>query len=163
MNEITKLGLFVSDPAVGQRNFHFITQINGLLANNINVDACAFYNTVAPPCVKPNFALVPAADIWGFHDGLIITTDIDTTLMAIKTCNSSKIIFYIDDLEWTRPNKQDFLYNIPAYRSNLVELVTPSVQYAKLVENYSNRKVSVVIPNYDLLQILKRFTNVNIR
>jgi hypothetical protein len=83
--------------------------------------------------------------------------------MATKTCNSSKIVFYIDDLEWMRNGKNNFLYNLQAYRSPLVELVTPSLNYAKLVENYSNRKVSAVIPGYNVTELIKRFTNANIR
>jgi hypothetical protein len=161
MNKFTKIGLMLQNLNASQKAYMFIQQLNSLVSNNTNVDACVFFNEVSLPCVKPMFSVSPALELWGFHQGLVITTDIDTTLMAIKTCTSSKVIHYIDDLEWTRKNKQDFLYNLPAYRSQMVELITPSVSYAKLVENYCNRKVSAVIPGYDLNEILKRFTNAN--
>jgi hypothetical protein len=163
MNKTTKIGVLLKDLHASQKSVLLINQLNTLVNNYINLDACMFYNDISVPSIKPRFSISPALNIWGFHDGLLITTDIDTTIMATKTCNSSKIVFYIDDLEWMRNGKNNFLYNLQAYRSPLVELVTPSLNYAKLVENYSNRKVSAVIPGYNVTELIKRFTNANIR
>lgn len=148
-----KLGLFVNNMSSSERNFCFMTQFNNL-ASNHNIDTRIFYQNICTPCIPLDCSIMPSSEVYGFHNGLLITTDIDTTLIAVKAPISSKIVYYMDDIEWMREGKQNFLYNLGAFGSPYVTIIAKSNDYAKCMRDYTGRIVSVV-SNYNLEGIIQ--------
>ena len=97
-----------------------------------------------------------SSEIWNF-DGVLISTDISTTLSSLNSSSVCRRLFYVWDLEWTRQEGKDYDYVSKAYNHKEVELVSRSVDHSPLLENYSNKNVSGVVNDFsfkDLKEIL---------
>jgi hypothetical protein len=148
-----KIGVALKDLSPSERNFMFMAQLSEKTTKP-DVDCRIFYQNLEPTCVNPlNCALMPLAEMFGFQDGILITTDIDTTLFAINAPISSKIIFYVDDIEWMRGNN-NYLQNIKVYQSKYCSVICKSADYSRYLNNYANISTPVV-EHYNLEGILK--------
>jgi hypothetical protein len=143
-----KLGIFLDDMNVSERNYCFITQLN-----QVNCDTRIFYRNLTQPCIELKCSIMPSSEVYAFNNGVLITTNIETTIIAAKAPISSKIIFYVDDIEWMRNRKYDYFHNLQAYSNKYVTLISKSQHYADCLYNYCNRQ-SRVVPNYNLERIL---------
>jgi hypothetical protein len=148
-----KLGIFVDDMNVSERNYCLIEQLNQISYRN-GCDTRIFYRNLTPPCIELNCASMPSSEVYAFNNGVLITTNIETTIIAARSPISSKIIFYVDDIEWIRNGKYDYFHNLQAYGSKYVTLISKSQQYADCLYNYCNRRTRVV-PKYYLEGILQ--------
>jgi len=112
------------------------------LANKIQ-NSILFFEQLTPPCVPINCATMCLTETMNFQ-GTLITTSIANTLLVNKLINRNavKLIFYVWDLEWLRPGKQNFLYNIEAYKIPDV-LVVRSQEHLFPLLNYCGRKPEV--------------------
>ena len=90
-------------------------------------------------------------EAWSF-DGVLISTNLETTKMMMACIKSTKKFFYVWDLEWIR-RKKNYMYNLQAYQN--IELITRSFEYARLLENYCNKKVKAIVPDFNLYGILE--------
>lgn len=148
-----KIGVSLKDLGPSERNFMFMAQLDKMTSTE--VDTRVFYQNLEPLCINPaQFALMPMSEMFGFQNGVLITTDIDTTLFAVNAAISSKIIFYVDDIEWMRTGKQNYLYNLRAYQSKYCTIICKSYDYARYLNNYANVP-SKVVEHYNLEGILK--------
>jgi hypothetical protein len=88
--------------------------------------------------------------------GTIITTTLDTTTLALarNTRKDNQIIFYVWDLEWTRPQNNDYLSNYHIFNT-AHKLVARSANHAKAIENYCNRKVDSIVEEFNVQEIIK--------
>jgi hypothetical protein len=149
-----KIGITLKDLSASEKNFCFMSQLSDM-CESAQIDGTIFYQNLERACVNPLLTgLMPLASIYGFHNGILITTDIDTTLFAVKAPISSKIIFYMDDIEWMRHGKQNYVYNLNAYKSKFCTVVCKSEDYARYLYNYANIKASVV-SGYNIKGILE--------
>lgn len=157
-----KLGIFLDDMVSSERNYCFMEQLNQIDLGKY--DTRIFYRNLTQTCIELNCSIMPSSEVYGFNNGVIITTNIETTIMAAKAPISSKVIFYVDDIEWMRPGKQEYLLNLQAYSNKYVTLISKSHQYADCLYNYCGRKPPVVT-SYNISEILthgyfKNNTNV---
>jgi hypothetical protein len=76
--------------------------------------------------------------------GTLVTTNIANTLMCNKLINRNavKLIFYVWDLEWLRPGKQNFLYNVEAYKIPDILVVRNKEHFFPLL-NYCGREPQI--------------------
>jgi hypothetical protein len=83
--------------------------------------------------------------------GLLITTTINNTITArnLINKNTTKLVFYVWDLEWLRAGQNNFLHNIQAYRAPDM-LIARSTEHVYPITNYSNRQPIVI---EDFLQV----------
>lgn len=153
MSKVYSIGVILPDLSSSQLAYYATKNINMLLTTSNKHDAVIFYETLAPVHTLPRCATMNISEIWSFH-GTLISTNIDNTLQSIKAINNAKKIFYIWDLEWLRQGKQNYLYNIRAYRSNKVALVARNKDHAKAIEDYCNRKVNGIIDNFQINNFL---------
>lgn len=149
--QCNKLGIVIPHLGVSQTAFYVINETNKFIKST-HTDCVLFYESVVLPCIKPLCSTLCVNGIVNFN-GVLITTTIDTTIMATKINNVSKIIFYLWDVEWLRIGNQNFLYNLQAYRSN-VELICRTKDHIDLVKNYCNRQDVRVVENFELKKIL---------
>jgi hypothetical protein len=89
-------------------------------------------------------------EIWPFK-GKLIATSIETAIAVNNVVSEVERYFYVNDLEWIR-GKSDFIHNMQAFHSN-IRIFARSKEHAKIIENYSNRKVLKVLPYFDVKEI----------
>lgn len=109
------------------------------LANQLN-NAVIFFEQLIAACVPVKCASMCLSEMAAFN-GILITTNVENTLMAseIINRNQTRLIFYVWDLEWLRPNKNNYLYNLQAYHTPDV-LVVRHPEHVAPLANYCNRQ-----------------------
>ena len=147
-----QLGLILPHLGASQLSYLAIHHANHM--NRQGNPVILFYEDLVEPCIPLISPCMNVNEIWGF-DGLLIATSIDSCLAMINAPNPSKKVFYVWDLEWLR-GKTDFEYNNRAYRHEKVELVCRSESHADILENYSNRRATV-IPDLFLPKFVELF------
>ena len=106
-----------------------------------------------PPCMPIRLACMNISELYGFN-GIVISTDLESSSMMLSAINNTLKFFYVWDLEWLRPNKSNFLSNMNIYRNPNLELIAQSEDHAKAIENYCNRKPKLVVQNLNLTEII---------
>lgn len=154
------IGVLLPHLGSSQKSYTSISYINHILTNSALYDFVLFYENLVNPCIKPLCAVMNISEIWSF-DGILISTTLDNTSFAIKSIKPRRKLFYIWDLEWER--KHDFNYNINIYRSQEIELIARSISHQNAIENYCNRKVNAVIPDFNLYTMLDYIGKTNER
>jgi len=131
---MTNLGLVVSHLGASQATYEAIS-----LANSVT-DAVIFFEQLVPPCTPVHCATMCITEVMNFG-GILVTSNIENTLMANRVANRNriKLIFYVWDLEWLRPNKQNYLHNLEAYTIPDV-LVVRNEEHVSPLANYCNRQ-----------------------
>ena len=103
-------------------------------------DAVIFVEQLIAPCMPVHCASMCITEAVSFG-GLLITTNIENTMMASEIVNRKKVklVFYVWDLEWLRPNKANYLYNLKTYNTPDV-LVVRHKDHVSPLTNYCNRQ-----------------------
>ena len=149
MQKVFSVGIIVPSFLSSQMVYYSTKYTNVLLSQSNLYDIVFFYEQLAQMHLKPLCACMNISEIWSFS-GLLVSTTIHNTILASKAIIPAKKVFYVWDLEWLRPGNQNYLYNIQAYRSPHIELVARSMDHAQVIENYCNRQVKAVIPNFQI-------------
>lgn len=131
---MNSLGIVLPHLGSGQITYEGIS-----LANKAS-DAVIFFEQLTPACMPIHCGTMSLTEIMNFG-GLLVTTSIDNTILASKLANRKavKLVFYVWDLEWLRPGKQDFLYNYGAYQLPDI-LVVRNEEHVAPLFNYCNRQ-----------------------
>lgn len=137
-----------------QISYHASVQINSFVRQytDSNIITCCLNNTPQKFAIKT--ANVPLTELNSF-DGLIITTDIDTTMFAKNLVRRNDILFYVWDLEWLRAGRKDYFRNIQAYRDVL--LATRSKSYAVELMKYTGVMTNLITPNFNIPQLINGY------
>jgi len=143
------IGIVVPHLGSSQIGFTAIKAIEKIEDNKV-----IFFENLVPSICSLNCAKLCVNELTHFH-GTLITTNIDNTILGLNLCNrkKTKVIFYVWDLEWLRKGKNNYLYNLQAYKDANV-LIARSIEHAGPIENYSNRK-PLVIESFNLEEILR--------
>lgn len=147
-----KMGFLLPHLGSSQAAFCTINTAN-IMFGQTDVDITIFYKELFQPCSKPLCATMNATEIWSFN-GILVSTDIDTTIMSLNAISPARRLFYVWDLEWMRRAKHDFMYNMRAFRDPRVELIARSHSHAYVIDNYANRAVNAIIPDFNIKNIL---------
>ena len=109
------------------------------LANKIE-NSVLFFEQLVAPSIPIKCSTMCVTEMMNFS-GTLVTTNIENTRMANKIANRNgiKLIFYVWDLEWLRPGKQNYLYNIETYHMPN-ELVVRNEDHIGPLQNYCNRQ-----------------------
>ena len=128
------IGIVVPHLGLSQISFSAIS-----FANKEN-NAVLFFEQLITPCIPIKCATMCVNELMSFR-GSLITTTIESTLMANELINKNVAdhIFYVWDLEWLRPNKNNYLYNLKAYNC-ADKLIARSEEHADPIRNYCNRQ-----------------------
>ncbi len=156
MQNTKKIGIIVKDLSPSYLSFCLIDMINKQVEETPDYDFTIFYENRYPNSLDVLCSTMSSSEIWNF-DGVLISTDISTTLSSLNSSSVRRRLFYVWDLEWTRQEGKDYDYVSKAYNHKEVELVSRSVDHSPLLENYSNKKVSGVVDDFsfkDLKEIL---------
>jgi len=155
--ENNQIGFLVNDLTASHLAFSLIKNLNEYESNS---DFVLFFENASSSIIKPNFPIMAATEVWNFG-GVLISTDINTTLTLKKCFAPKKKIFYVWDLEWMRNRMgqtKSFEVLIQAFSDEKIELVARSKDHAKAIENLSNRKVKSIVENFNIEKLM-RITN----
>jgi hypothetical protein len=101
MPPLRRLGLALDSVGANQLAYLAIRLGNEALAAGELDDFTLFFNRPARPCLPPCFALLPAAELWGYP-GPVVATSLDTAAQLLAVPGSQPRYFLPWDLEWLR-------------------------------------------------------------
>lgn len=144
----------VKDFSHSQANFFFIKNTNEFLQKYIGFDIIGFYEALAAPCITPNFATMQLSEAFSY-DGTMIATTLNTAHKLIGFPASKNKLFYVWDLEWLRMPFKEYnaLYSI--YGNPELTLIARSQEHKRVLEMAWNRKVDLVIDNFDMEKLVQ--------
>lgn len=129
-----------------------------LMQANQGIDDYEFFlfaENIQPLCLPPKVACMDVAEIYGLR-GLLIATSLSGAERLIQLNDTFPRIFYIWDLEWLRPNNNNFLHNINIYRHPKLKLVARSNDHALEIANYTNIQPHV-IEHFNIQEIVNKY------
>ncbi len=157
-DKIISIGVVLEDLSASQKTIEFISHANDFLMNSIDVDLSVFTLNAVPPCIKPNFPVLPARDLYSFQD-IAVATSLETLQVAIES-NASKVFHYVFYPEFLsqnaiyRHNQLNHWYTLP----NVIRFAR-CLDYKDVVEEEFGCKVlDEVLPFFKLdglLNIIK--------
>lgn len=146
-----KLGIFLPHIGYSQNAVTAISYMNSMIIKHEDIYPSIFIKEIEMSVVKPR-TLVTSADKLYNYDGHVITTNLDTTYIALNCKRLQSINFYVAELEWTF-KVGNYMSNISIYRNAKVNLICPSIDYANALKNYCNVTVEKVIPGLNIYEI----------
>jgi hypothetical protein len=147
-----KLGIFLPSLGYNQNAIQAISAINTLIGIDNTVYPTFFYKRIDAFRLKAKTIATTFDRIYQY-DGHLITTNLDTTYIALQ-CNRLKSInFYVSELEWTR-RIGNYISNSSIYKNKNVNLICPSSEYA--LDNYCGVKVQDIITGFNIYEIVAR-------
>lgn len=156
-----KLGIFTNDLSMSQKGYYLIKNLNDLVDKHPLWNICVFRTIRSPLPVKPNFAIMAQGDGWGF-EGVVISTDLDTTYKIKQLFRPQKRYFYVWELEWLYMD-DIVLYStlVPVLLDPDVELITRSEEHNLAIQN-AWKKPKFIMDNFDY-KILEKIVQCNMK
>ena len=154
-----KISFLLPHTGSSQLSFFLINEINKMSQTHPEIDAIIYCENKHKNCIPANFAVMDMSDAWA-NDGPVIATTLSTA-QKMLSFPSRKKIFYIWDIEWIRnsPVKTlEYEEYSNVYTNKSLELIARSEAHKKIIENAFNRKVSHVVSDFDMSQILEVLT-----
>lgn len=148
-----KLGVLVRDLGPSQFNYYCIRNANVALKSGKVADFVAFYENLTKPCLTPNFAIMQAAEAWGY-DGVLVATTLSTAEKLIRFPSAQRKLFYVWDLEWLRMGQKSYRALQAVYGHSRLRLLARSAEHARLIGEVWNREAAIV-DDFDLPALLK--------
>ena len=152
MQKINQTGVILEELSSSQISYFAIKNINEHVEDNSD-DFVVFVENMTGTVIQPQFATMGINEIWSFN-GPTIATSVSTALSLLKSHSATKKYFYVWDLEWARSHGKDYDYNITAYIDPKLKLIARSKDHAVAIENYCNRKVSGIVPNFNITKLM---------
>jgi len=136
------------------------------LVDNTNLSQCVYYmtrafnkmNDLSPFCyytdlstqaLKCNFSVLNCYYANHYVGGPIFATSLETLNVLINLNIRASKFFYCWDLEWLRDSKFSYSDNMGSLNNEYITIVARSESHARCIENYSNKKVSHIIENWE--------------
>jgi hypothetical protein len=131
---MNNLGIVVPHLGASQAAYEAIQ-----LANSHD-NVVLFFEQLVTPCMPVQSATMCVNELMSFR-GTLVTTNIENMRMAHKlvNLNTTRLIFYVWDLEWLRPNKNNYIYNVETYHMPHV-LLARHEEHVGPIFNYCNRQ-----------------------
>ena len=108
--------------------------INKLVLTQYMISPILFFQTNGKTSILPQCCQLQQHHAWGF-DGVLISTDIETTYVLAQCLKPRKKLFYVYNIEW--PNLS-------------------SLKYAELQKIYQNPEIDLIAKNEEDFKILER-------
>lgn len=149
-----RLGFLVStmDSEVGTT---LTTSINRFYDTRYDADLLMFYQELTYVDKVPMFACFNSTESYDFS-GDIMATDLVGAANLLRCPGPRKRYFYVGDAEWScHRTSMTYLDFVSVYRNPLLQILTPTVEMAGLVQTTWNRGVHAVVDLSDMEGVLK--------
>lgn len=160
MNKMRKLGFGVPNFGANQLAYQLIINCNEYLKENYKSDIIGFYENLNKYSINPNFSCMHAAELWGY-DGPVVACNLNMANDILKIPTIPRKFFYVWDLEWTTMEDKEYGKLKEVYSNPELTLITRNIDYAEIIENMWNVRVSYIIPNLDIERIASIAWNRN--
>lgn len=132
------LGILINKPGMNQLFLTMVQELSKLDSDiNITVFACDYGPTLN--CSFPVMDIVHAYN----YEGILISTDLYTSMILLNTLCPSKRFFYVWDCEYMyMPQTASNMRNI--YTNNKIELIARNEFRAKLLEKTWKKPHSII-------------------
>ena len=153
---LSKISFLVPHTGSSQLAFFLINELNKMAETNPEIDAIIYHENKHRNCIPANFAVMSLSDAWA-NEGPVIATSLSTA-KKMGSFASERKIFYVWDIEWIRNNHmQTFQYEqySDVYTDSSLELIARSESHAKIIENAFNKKVSHIVSDFNMSEILE--------
>lgn len=145
-----KVGLILKDCGNSQSSFFGISSINTSCLDD-DADYSIFELNHVDPITRIRCGVFPITLAY-LYDGVLISTDIETTKFSLEGCRAEKRIFYVWDLEWMRRPKlfeSNQIYSLPE-----LTIVCRSKEHADCIKRVSGRDVHIM-QNFNVKELIK--------
>jgi len=151
-----KLGIIVDTLS----NYHFgielTKNLNQLIVNHPEIDVIVFRDDPSLlPTETPKFAIMHIKETWRY-DGVLISTNMMTTEVLIKSPCTKHKFFYCWDLEWLYQERPTYSYLQNIYNNPNIPLIARNEEYSKTIQNIW-RKPYCTIQEFNHEQLFKLF------
>jgi hypothetical protein len=150
-----QIGIILPHLGLSQLSFYACNRANALLDKSNDLDIVFFIENLVPPSLNVNTSIMNLHELVDFK-GVLITTSLSNTQMALKCVNKSKILYYVWDLEWLR-GKTNYIQNLEILRDSNIELIARSLSHFNAIEKYCNRKPIKIIQDVDILEMINGY------
>lgn len=154
-----KIGLFLPNLGNNQLATDAIANINSLVISNTDIYPSVFFKEVRQPIIKLRTVATTFDKIY-HYDGHLITTNIDTTYIALQCRRLKSITFFLSELEWTK-NIGNYISNIYVYQNKSINILSPSKEYAFALYNYCGRQIPIIQNGLNINEIATRIRAAN--
>ena len=138
-----------------QESFMAIVSAN-TLNDDINHTVNLFTLANSLPVIKPNCSILPLEKAL-YTRGINIATSFNTAKF-LKSCIAEKKVFYVWEPEWIF-KQSDYLTWFNIFNDDEIILIARCREHAKCIYNLSGRRVKVIIPNFDMKDIIDATNN----
>jgi hypothetical protein len=145
-----KIAAFVDSMALSQNIFYMTKTFNKLGTDKIS--PFCFYSNLSTQAVGPDFAVMNCYYGNHYSGGPAVATSIETLKILHNLNIKARKFFYCWDLEWLR-NPQNYSDNIGLFRNEYISIVARSESHARCIENYTNKKVSHIIEDWNYEEV----------
>lgn len=145
---------FIDNTSLSQNLFYMTKTFNQLGKENIS--PFCFYSNLSTQDIKPEFAVMNCYYANHYYNGPSIATSISSLKILSSLNIKSRKYFYCWDLEWLRlgdPDSMNYSDNMGLFRNEYITIIARSESHARCIENYTNRKISHIIEDWDYNQI----------
>lgn len=132
------------------QNIYYMTKTFNRMQS---ISPFCYYTNLSTQALKPNFSVLNCYYANHYTGGPLIATSLETLNILINLNIRAPKFFYCWDLEWLRNCKFSFSDNMGSLRNEYISIVARSKSHAECIENYTNKKVSHIIENWDYDQI----------
>ena len=149
-----KFGILVDSIETSQGGFFLCEELNKLCKKD-DVSPYVFYNNYGRIPLLPMFMVAQSSNAWGF-DGVLMSTDIETTKALIKIPSSHPKLFYIWDLEWLyKPRPYEEMLGV--YCRDEIELVARNKTHYDIITKCW-KEPKYILQDYDNETIVDEIT-----
>ena len=156
MLSLSKLGIIVDSVNYFHLGVELTTNLNKFITHHPDIDVIVFTNEPSFNLVeKQKFSIMHTKETWRY-DGVLISTNMLTTEILMKSPCCSHKFFYCWDLEWMYQERPSFQYLNSLYNNNSIPLISRNEQYHKIISNVWKTPVTL-IEEFNHEQLFKLF------
>lgn len=144
---IKSVGILIKSLDTSQKCMSLCLSINSILDDTYNISPIVFYQELGKSVVLPRCCQLQQGHAWGF-DGILISTDIQTTSVLSQCLRAKKKLFYVYDLEWFYHKNIHYNTLSQVYQNPEIDLIARTSQHFDILKKCWKTPIGV-LNDYD--------------
>jgi hypothetical protein len=147
------VGILLNNVFSNQEAFLTIAQGNELQASHPKINVELYYKDIAPFFLR-YAGLVTSLDKAMHSNSYLVATNMELAVYAINAYSDKPRFLYLSEIEWLN-GKNEYLQNYTVLTHPQLHIIVPSYEYADELKNYCGKDAIAVIPNFNLIEIIR--------